>query len=145
MGKPSSMFFVLDKLFEPIDHARFAAVCKEWSCLAEVYNEEPYNPEVIVEKYPADDGRELFVQLTIHIHRTLPPCLNRRHPFLVPFLIFPFHSTNHVFQHSTIGKPSAPYLEKTSTKHIWPKKISTLWLFRSGACSVGFRIQQSVG
>ncbi|VVA26871.1 PREDICTED: F-box [Prunus dulcis] len=52
MGKPSSMFFVLDKLLEPIDHARFAAVCKEWSCLAEVYNEEPYNPEVIVEKYP---------------------------------------------------------------------------------------------
>ncbi|KAH0994319.1 hypothetical protein GBA52_018183 [Prunus armeniaca] len=32
------VFLVLDKLMEPIDHVRFAAVCKEWSCLAKDYN-----------------------------------------------------------------------------------------------------------
>ncbi|XP_034203859.1 F-box protein At2g26160-like [Prunus dulcis] len=32
------VFLVLDKLMELIDHVRFAAVCKEWSCLAKDYN-----------------------------------------------------------------------------------------------------------
>ncbi|KAH0995613.1 hypothetical protein GBA52_019477 [Prunus armeniaca] len=32
------VFLVLDKLMEPIDHVRFAAVCKEWSCPAKDYN-----------------------------------------------------------------------------------------------------------
>ncbi|VVA14624.1 PREDICTED: F-box [Prunus dulcis] len=40
MGKSSStlVFFVLDKMLEPIDHVHFAAVCKEWRALAKDYN-----------------------------------------------------------------------------------------------------------
>ncbi|KAI5353391.1 hypothetical protein L3X38_006284 [Prunus dulcis] len=32
------VFFVLDKMLEPIDHVHFAAVCKEWRALAKDYN-----------------------------------------------------------------------------------------------------------
>ncbi|KAL6291945.1 hypothetical protein ACE6H2_000087 [Prunus campanulata] len=32
------LFLVLDRLLEPIDHIRFAAVCKEWCVLAKEYN-----------------------------------------------------------------------------------------------------------
>ncbi|KAM1102730.1 hypothetical protein PS1_011496 [Malus domestica] len=31
-------FLILDNLLEPIDHVRFAAVCKEWCYLSKVYN-----------------------------------------------------------------------------------------------------------
>ncbi|KAH0980932.1 hypothetical protein GBA52_008109 [Prunus armeniaca] len=51
-----------------------------------VYLQEPYNPEVIVEKYP-DEATSWLSNLP---PRALPACLNRHHPFLVPFLIFPF-------------------------------------------------------
>ncbi|KAL6224127.1 hypothetical protein ACLB2K_002983 [Fragaria x ananassa] len=34
------VFFILDKMLEAIDHARFAVVCKEWQSLAEHYNRE---------------------------------------------------------------------------------------------------------
>nr|XP_028947443.1 F-box protein At2g26160-like [Malus domestica] len=32
------IFLILDNLLEPIDHVRFAAVCKEWCYLSKVYN-----------------------------------------------------------------------------------------------------------
>lgn len=33
------VFHILDKLLEPIDHFCFAAVCKEWRCVAKDYNQ----------------------------------------------------------------------------------------------------------
>ncbi|XP_004298384.1 PREDICTED: F-box protein At3g56470-like [Fragaria vesca subsp. vesca] len=35
---PDLLFLVLDKLLEPIDHVRCAAVCKQWQSLAKEYN-----------------------------------------------------------------------------------------------------------
>ncbi|XP_040370180.1 uncharacterized protein LOC121051604 [Rosa chinensis] len=35
---PDIVLLILDKLLEPIDHARFAVVCKEWQSLAKQYN-----------------------------------------------------------------------------------------------------------
>ncbi|KAL6289444.1 hypothetical protein ACE6H2_006954 [Prunus campanulata] len=73
-GKPSSVFFVLDKLLEPIDHAQFAAVCKEWSYLAKVYNplyEQPNHVKTPVEKildsYKQHDC-ETALQITMRLH-----------------------------------------------------------------------------
>ncbi|KAM1002246.1 hypothetical protein ACFX15_002623 [Malus domestica] len=35
---PALIFLILDKLPEPIDHVRFAAVCKDWRSLSKLYN-----------------------------------------------------------------------------------------------------------
>ncbi|VVA35359.1 PREDICTED: F-box [Prunus dulcis] len=55
------VFLVLDKLMEPIDHVRFAAVCKEWSCLAKDYNRstQRWSPMLMIPTQSAKSNQTL--------------------------------------------------------------------------------------
>ncbi|XP_004298377.1 PREDICTED: F-box protein At2g17690-like [Fragaria vesca subsp. vesca] len=61
------VYLLLDKLLEPIDHVRFAAVCKEWGAVSEDYNEAKHRwckkrllPMLLISSAESEEKLELY-------------------------------------------------------------------------------------
>ncbi|XP_004298371.1 PREDICTED: uncharacterized protein LOC101311275 [Fragaria vesca subsp. vesca] len=90
----SLVHLLLDKLLEPIDHVRFAAVCKEWRAVSKDYNEAKQRwckkrllPMLLISSAESKEKLELYsiAEKKVYSNIKLPlPCRKSRRCWLQP-------------------------------------------------------------
>ncbi|XP_004298372.1 PREDICTED: uncharacterized protein LOC101311567 [Fragaria vesca subsp. vesca] len=142
------VYLLLDKLLEPIDHVRFAAVCKEWRAVSKDYNEAKQRwckkrllPMLLISSAESEEKLELFSisERKVYCNIELPsPCRKSRRCF------GPNHDSGGWLIVVDLVEGELPYLDLTLVNP-FRKEVPPIHLPRLRPCCSQFKYLSGQG